>query len=87
MQGGIGFRRSRGNFPDNIAVEYDLLVSESDGLIITFVAMRGIEGEDAIDDLPSCEGYFRDYTGEDAPVRSYHVSVRRYNDRGEHAPV
>ena len=87
-QGGPGCQSfcSR-DFPDGIAVECDLLVKESNGLVITFLAMRGLKGEDIITDLPPREGIFLDYVGQDARMRSYHVSVSRYNDRGEHTGV
>ena len=87
-QGGIGCHAfCKLDFPDNIIIEYNLLVSESNGLVITFIGMRGLGGEDLIDDLPRREGYFRDYVGEDAKVRSYHVSVSRYDDDGVHTGV
>ncbi len=87
-QGGVGCMAfCRQDFPDGIAVEYDLLVHESNGLVITFLAMQGLGGEDMITELPPREGRFKDYTGKDARLRSYHVSVSRYNDRGEHTGV
>ena len=87
-QGGIGCHAfCKQDLPDGIAVEYDLTVRESDGLVIAFVAMRGLGGEDAIDGLAAREGHFKDYVGEDARIRSYHVSVSRYNDKGEHTGV
>ncbi len=88
QQGGVGCHAfCRENFPDGIAVEYDLIVHESDGLIITFVAMRGLNGEDMITGLPARTGLFKDYTGDDALLRSYHVSVSRYDDTGTHTGV
>jgi len=87
-QGGRGCQAfCRRDFPDGIAVEYGLLVRESNGLVITFVAMRGLRGEDIITELPPRQGVFADYVGKDARMRSYHVSVSRYNDRGEHTGV
>ena len=87
-QGGVGCMAfCRTDFPDRIALEYDLLVHQSNGLVITFLAMRGLNGEDMIADLPQREGLFGDYVAEDARVRSYHVSVSRYNDAGEHTGV
>ena len=77
----------RKDFPDQIAVSYRLRLEQSNGLIITFVAMRGLNGEDLIEDLPPRQGVFKDYVGEDAPMRSYHVSVSRYGDTGEHTGV
>ena len=87
-QGSVGCQVfCRKDFPDGIAVEYDFLVQESNGLVITFVAMRGLNGEDIIEGLPPREGVFRDYVGEDARVQSYHESVSRYNDEGKHTGV
>jgi uncharacterized protein DUF1961 len=87
-QGGVGCHAfCRGDFPDGIAVEYDLTVHESDGLIIAFVAARGLNGEDMLTELPPREGVFKDYTGDDAKLRSYHVSVSRYDDTGTHTGV
>ena len=78
---------SRQDFPDNLAVEYDLLVENHDGLLITFVAMQGLNGEDAITGVPARTGIFNDYVGPHATTRSYHVSVCRYNDKGLHTGV
>jgi len=87
-QGGVGCMMfCRKDFPDGIAVEYDLLVRESNGLVITFLAMRGLNGEDIVTDLPAREGMFKDYVGDDALLRSYHISISRYNDKGEHTGV
>jgi hypothetical protein len=88
VQGGAGCHAfCRTDFPDHIALEYDLLVRKSNGLVITFMAMRGLNGEDMLTDLPPREGLFKDYTGDDAVLRSYHTSVSRYDDRGEHTGV
>lgn len=87
QQGGAGCHAfCMHDFPDGISLEYDLYVHERNGLLITFVAMRGLNGQDMFG-LPPRTGIFRDYTGEDAPLRSYHVSVSRYDDRGEHTGV
>jgi hypothetical protein len=88
QQGGPGCQAfCRRDFPDGIALEYDLKVKTNNGLVITFVAMQGLEGEDIITDLPEREGVFADYVGADAPMRSYHVSVSRYDDDGTHTGV
>ena len=84
-QGGVGCMAfCRVDFPDHVAVEYDLLVRQSNGLVITFLALRGPGGEDMITGTPPREGMFIDYVGADAPIRSYHVSISRRNDVGEH---
>src|SRR5437762_12588992 len=35
----------RRDFPDHVAIEYDLVVEQHNGLLITFVAMQGVHGE------------------------------------------
>ncbi len=88
QQGGVGCQAfCRHNFPDGIAVEYDLHLETSNGLIITFVGMKGLNGEDVITELPPREGIFADYIADDCPMRSYHVSVSRYDDDGTHTGV
>ncbi len=76
----------RTDFPDNICIEYDMKVVVSKGLVITFVASQGRNGEDMITELPAREGIFADYI-HNPRMRSYHVSVSRYNDKGEHTNV
>lgn len=84
-EGSMAFCRT--DFPDHIALEYDLKVLTPNGLVITFVAMQGLHGEDMIRDLPGRTGIFADYVGRDAKLKSYHVSVSRYDDRGVHTGV
>ena len=87
-QGGAGCHAfCRQDFPDDIALSFDLRILTSNGLLITFLALQGLNGEDAIEGLPPREGYFREYVRVDARLKSYHVSVSRYNDRGEHTGV
>ncbi len=87
-QGGAGCMAfCKRDFPDNICVEYDLFVAEKNGLVITFLAMKGLGGEDAITGVPARAGVFDDYVGENATTRSYHCSVSRYDDKGEHTGV
>jgi len=89
QQGSVGCQAlCRETFPDRIALEYDLKLLTKNGLLITFIAMAGLNGEDLIEGgLPPREGVFADYTGEDAVVKSYHVSVSRYDDQGQHTGV
>ena len=49
------------DFPDNICIEYDLKVLTTEGLIITFIACQGRNGEDMITELPERKGSFADY--------------------------
>jgi len=88
-QGSVGCHAfTRRSFPDRIAIDYDLRVLKSNGLVITFLAMQGLKGEHFLDPgLPKRAGIFMDYVGKDAPLKSYHVSISRYNDKGEHTGV
>jgi len=87
-QGSVGAMAfCRQDFPDNVAIEYDLIVENHNGLLITFLAMQGVNGEDAITGVPPREGVFSDYVGQKASTRSYHVSVCRYDDKGVHTGV
>ncbi|MGB7157011.1 MAG: DUF1961 family protein [Tepidisphaeraceae bacterium] len=72
------------DFPDNIAIEYDFLCEKHNGLFITFVAMTGVNGEDAITGVPPRTGVFEDYYN---GTRSYHASICRYADDGTHTGV
>lgn len=74
------------NFPDSIIIEYDLRVLTTNGLFITFIASQGRRGEDMFEELPAREGNFKDYVA-NPDLRSYHVSVSRYNDEGKHTGV
>jgi hypothetical protein len=88
QQGDMGTQAfCRLDFPDSIAIEYDLKVLTNYGLIITFVAMMGLEGQDMLTALPPRKGMFKEYTGNDAGLRSYHVSISRYDDAGNHTGV
>ena len=85
QQGAVGTMAFlRDSFPDNIAIEYDLVVENHNGLLITFVAMTGLSGEDAITEAPKRKGVFPDYFD---GTRSYHVSICRYDDDGKHTGV
>jgi hypothetical protein len=87
-QGGAGCMAfCKRDFPDHISIEYDLYVEEKNGLVITFIAMAGLNGEDGITGVAPRTGVFRDYIGENASTRSYHVSISRYNDKAEHTGV
>src|SRR5688500_14964799 len=85
QQGAVGTMAFlKQDFPDNIAIEYDLIVENHNGLLITFVAMTGLKGEDAITEAPKRKGVFPDYFD---GTRSYHVSICRYDDDGKHTGV
>jgi len=87
-QGGEGCMAFfRPDLPDRIAVDYDLTVRSHGGLVINYIAIRGLGGEDMIDDrdrLPPRTGVMRDYWSAKWGLQSYHVSISRFNDKGEH---
>jgi hypothetical protein len=84
-QGGVGCMAfCKKDFPDNIRLEYDFFAEEKNGLVITFIAMKGRNGADAITGVPKRTGIFADYIDKNASTRSYHVSLSRYEDNAEH---
>lgn len=86
-QGGAGCMAfCKKEFPDSIIIEYDLRVLTTNGLVINFIASQGRRGEDMISDLPERKGVFADYVS-NPNLRSYHVSVSRYDDDGTHTGV
>jgi len=87
-QGGRGcmafFRR---DLPDGVAVEYDIIVHSHGGLVINYLAIRGMNGEDMIDDAHKLEprpGEMKNYFALKWGLQSYHVSFSRFNDAGQH---
>jgi hypothetical protein len=87
-QGGPGCMAFfRPNLPDSVAFEYDIIVRSHGGLVINYFAIRGLNGEDLIDDvdkLPPRTGIMRDYYAADAGLQSYHISFSRFDDDGVH---
>lgn len=87
-QGGIGCMAfCKKDFSDSICIEFDFYMEEKNGLVIVFCGMKGLNGEDATTGLPPRKGMFDEYTGKDAAIRSYHVSISRYDDNGIHTGV
>jgi hypothetical protein len=73
--------------PDQIEVEYDVIIHTHDGLLINYIAMRGLNGEDLITDRNKLEprtGVMKNYFGRRWGLQSYHLSICRYNDKGIH---
>lgn len=87
-QGGEGCMAFfRPTLPDHVAVEYDIAVRSRGGLVINYLAIRGLKGEDLINDidtLPMRTGVMSDYYAEEKGLQSYHVSFSRFNDLGVH---
>lgn len=73
--------------PDRIAIEFDLTLHATQGILVFYLAMRGIHGEDLLKDanrLPPRTGLMSNYYSPTWALQSYHVSVCRYNDKGKH---
>jgi len=87
-QGGLGCMAfTKMDFPDSICIEFDFYMEENNGLLLIFSGLKGLNGEDAITGVPPRKGIFGEYTGKDALIRSYHVSISRYDDSGTHTGV
>ncbi len=87
-QGGLGCMAfCNEDFPDSICLEFDFYMEEKNGLVLVFCGMKGLNGQDAITGVPQRKGMFDEYTGENALIRSYHVSISRYDDNGSHTGV
>jgi hypothetical protein len=77
----------RPTLPDQVAYEYDLTVRSHGGLIINYIAIRGLAGEDMIEDRDKLEprtGIMANYFAGKWGLQSYHVSVSRFTDGGTH---
>jgi hypothetical protein len=77
----------RPNLPDQIAIEYDATIRSQGGLLINYVAIRGLNHEDMIRDakrLPPRTGIMANYFSREWGLQSYHVSISRFDDKGRH---
>jgi hypothetical protein len=77
----------RPNLPDQVGFEYELTVRSHGGLVINYLAIRGLKGEDMIEDrvkLPPRTGVMSDYYSHKKGLQSYHVSISRFDDQGKH---
>lgn len=87
-QGGRGCMAFfRPDLPDGIAIEYDIIVHSHGGLVINYLAIRGLNGEDMIADADKLEprpGEMKNYFALKWGLQSYHVSFSRFNDHGDH---
>lgn len=87
-QGGQGCMAFfRPPLPDQVAFEYDMIVRSHGGLIINYIAIRGLKGEGLIEDidkLPPRTGIMANYYAAKWGLQSYHMSISRFNDKGEH---
>lgn len=87
-QGGPGCMAFfRYDLPDQVAIEYNLVVHSQGGLVINYLAIRGMKGEDLIHDaarLAPRNGAMKNYFALKWGLQSYHVSISRFNDKGVH---
>jgi len=87
-QGGPGCMAFfRPTLPDGVAIEYDIIVHSHGGLVINYVAIRGLQGEDMISDAAKLEprtGEMKNYFALKWGLQSYHVSFSRFDDAGHH---
>ena len=86
-QGGEGCMAFlRQDLPDQVAVEYDVVIKTQGGLVINYIGMRGQQGEDMIecDRLEPRTGIMANYWSRRWGLQSYHISYSRYRDTGEH---
>lgn len=77
----------RPTLPDQIAVEYDIVVHKHGGLVINYLAIRGMKNEDLIadrDTLPPRTGIMANYFADRWGLQCYHVSFSRFDDDGTH---
>ncbi|MHC4873944.1 MAG: DUF1961 family protein [Planctomycetota bacterium] len=88
VQGGPGCMAFfRPTLPDCISYEYDIKILSQGGLVINYIAIRGLGGEDLIEDmdkLPLRTGIMANYFAKQWGLQSYHVSFSRFNDKAEH---
>ena len=87
-QGGPGCMAFyRPDLPDGVAVTYNLRVRSQGGLIINYLAIRGLKGEDMITgagNLKPRTGVMKNYYAAKWGLQSYHVSISRFDDDGRH---
>jgi hypothetical protein len=87
-QGGKGCMAFfRPDLPDQISVSYDVVIQSQGGLMINYLAIRGLNGEDLIRDAAKLEprtGIMANYFDPRWGLQSYHVSVSRFDDGGQH---
>ena len=77
----------RPTLPDQIAVEYDIVVRAHGGLVINYLAIRGLNGEDMIEERekwPPRTGVMANYWSIRWGLQSYHISFSRFDDDGTH---
>jgi len=74
------------DLPDQISIEYDINIKSHGGMVLNYIAIRGLNGEDLITDktLEPRTGIMRNYFGLKWGLQSYHLSYSRFGDDGTH---
>ena len=87
-QGGPGCMAFfRPDLPDQVGMEYEIVMHSHGGLVINYVAIRGLDGEDLITDASRLEprtGEMKNYYARKWGLQSYHISFSRFDDKGRH---
>ncbi len=77
----------RPTLPDQVAISYEITIRSHGGLVINYLAIRGLGGEDMIagrEKLPPRTGVMADYYLAGQGLQSFHVSFSRFGDDGRH---
>lgn len=74
----------RQDFPESMQLRFDLWFSSNRGIGVFFVAARGTEGEDIIDDQPPRTGDYGEYTM--GRINCVGFSLHRFFPDGRHNP-
>lgn len=79
----------RNDLPDQISIEYDIKIKSHGGMVLNYIAIRGMNGEDLILDktLEARTGIMRNYFGLKWGLQSYHISFSRFGDDGVHTQI
>jgi hypothetical protein len=72
----------RQDMPADVRVEFELAFSNNRGIGVFFLAAKGTEGEDILEELPKRTGAYPEYTS--GRINCYGVSVHRFFPSGEH---
>jgi len=87
-QGGPGCMAFfRPDLPDQVGLSYEIVMHSHGGLVINYLAIRGLNGEDLIADASRLEprtGEMKNYYARKWGLQSYHLSFSRFDDEGRH---
>ncbi|MBS3762995.1 MAG: DUF1961 family protein [Planctomycetes bacterium] len=72
----------RRDLPSDLCLEFDLSFSNNRGIGVFFLAAKGTQGEDILEDLPPRTGAYPEYTSD--RINCYSFSVHRFFPDGRH---